>query len=413
MRKLWSAVLGIALTAATPALAADTNLVFAFWGDPPEVPPFEKIANDYMALHPDVHIELQNAPWSGYFTKLDAQLAGGGGPDVFFITNVPSYAARNTLEDLGPWIKKTNFPIDEYVPDSLKIHSLNGKLYSIPRDTATNVLYYNKDDFDKAGIAYPDTNWKWADLSDAAKKLTVTDGGRVTRYGLVLESNEWPMFVYQNGGGVFDDPVQPTTFTLADAKGAEAIQFIGDMINKDKSVPNFQEADQMGGTASMFAADQASMSITNASRLGTYAKVSFNWAVGPVPAGPDGIHANEAGGAGFAMNANSKIKDAAWDFMQYLCGEQGQIAFTSAAASPTVPAMTGDDAVKASFKAPFSDVFLSETAYGRVFPQFPTYVDITNKYIQPALDTVWNGEATAADALGAVKDQVNAALKAQ
>ena len=54
-----------------------------------------------------------------------------------------------------------------------------------------------------------------------------------------------------------------------------------------------------------------------------------------------------------------------------------------------------------------------ETEAGKVFPQFPTYVDITNKLIQPALDKVWNGEATAADALGAIKDQVNAALKAQ
>jgi multiple sugar transport system substrate-binding protein len=412
MKRLWSAILGLALSAATPAFA-DTNLVFAFWGDPPEVPPFQQIANDYMKLHPDVHIELQNAPWSGYFTKLDTQLAAGGGPDVFFITNVPSYAARNTLEDLGPWIKKTNFPIDKYVQDSLRIHSLNGNLYSIPRDTATNVLYYNQDDFDKAGIKYPDANWKWSDLQDAAKKLTVTDGGRVTRYGLVLESNQWPMFVYQNGGAVFDDPVQPKTFTLADDKAVAAIQWLGDLINKDKSVPNFQEADQMGGTASMFTADQASMSITNASRLGSYAKAPFKWAAAPLPAGPDGIKANEAGGAGFAMNANSKVKDAAWAFMQYLCGEEGQIAFTSTAGSPAVPAMVGDDAVKASFKAPFADVFLSETETGKVFPQFPKYVDITNKDIQPALDKVWNGEATAADSLGAIKDQVNATLKAQ
>jgi len=412
MKRLWSAVLGLALSAATPAFA-DTNLVFAFWGDPPEVPPFQKIATDYMAKHPDVHIELQNAPWSGYFTKLDAQLAAGGGPDVFFITNVPSYAARNTLEDLGPWIDKSKFPIDQYVKDSLRIHSLNGKLYSIPRDNATNVLYYNKDDFDKAGVKYPDANWKWADLEDAAKKLTVTDGGRVTRYGIVLESNQWPMWVYQNGGSVFDDPVQPTTFTLADDKAVAAIQFLGDLINKDKVTPNFQEADQMGGTASMFTADQASMSITNASRLGSYANATFKWGVAPLPAGPDGTRANEAGGAGFAMNANSKVKDAAWEFMQYLCGPEGQIAFTSSGGSPAVPAMIGNADVKASFKAPFADVFLSETELGKVFPQFPKYVDITNKAIQPALDKVWNGEASAADALGAIKDQVNAALKAQ
>ena len=412
MIKLWLVSLALAL-ATTGGAYADTNLVFAFWGDPPEVPPFQKIATDYQAKHPDVHIELQNAPWSGYFTKLDAALASGGGPDVFFITNVPSYAARNTLEDLGPWIAKTKFPIDKYVPDSLRIHSLNGKLYSIPRDSATNVLYYNKDDFDKAGIKYPDANWKWADLEAAAKKLTVTDGGRVTRYGLVLESNQWPMFAYQNGGAVFDDPVQPTKFELADPKAAAAIQFLGDLINKDKAVPNFTEADQMGGTASMFASDQASMSITNASRLGTYANAAFKWAVAPLPAGPDGTHANEAGGAGFAVNANSKVKDAAWAFMQYLAGPEGQIAFASAAGSAAVPAMTGDDTVKASFKAPFADVFLSETHLGKVFPQFPTYVDITNKFIQPALDKVWNGESTAADSLGAVKDQVNAALAAK
>src|SRR3569833_1079424 len=318
MKRLWSAVLGLALSAATPALA-DTTLLFAFWGDPPEVPPFQKIANDYMAKHPDVHIELQNAPWSGYFTKLDAQLAAGGGPDVFFITNVPSYAARNTLEDLGPWIDKTKFPIDQYVKDSLRIHSLNGKLYSIPRDNATNVLYYNKD--------------------------------------------------------------------------VASIQSLGDLSILDKVTPNFQEADQMGGTAQMFASDQASMSITNASRLGTYANASFKWAVAPVPAGPDGTRANEAGGAGFAMNANSKVKDAAWEFMQYLCGPEGQIAFTSGAGSPAEPTMIGNADVKASFKAPFADVFLSETALGKVFPQFPKYVDITNKDIQPALDKVWNGES--------------------
>ena len=114
-------------------------------------------------------------------------------------------------------------------------------------------------------------------------------------------------------------------------------------------------------------------------------------------------------GAGFAMNANSKEKDAAWAFMQYLCGPEGQIAFTSGA-SAAVPAMTGNPKVVAAFKAPFAEVFLSETKNGDVLPQFPKYVDILNNYIQPALDKVWSGEDTAADALGAIKDQVNAQL---
>jgi multiple sugar transport system substrate-binding protein len=412
MRKQLLASLALALAFTVPA-AADTNLVFAFWGDPPEVPPFQKIVDDYQAAHPDVHIEMQNAPWSGYFTRLDAQLAAGAGPDVFFITNVPSYAARGQLEALGPWIEKTKFPIDQYNQNGLVVHSLKGTLYSIPRDNDTSVLYYNKDAFDQAGLSYPDDKWTWDDLRNAADKLTTTDGGRVTRYGLALESNVWSIFVYQNGGKIFDDPVSPTTFLMADKPAVEAIQFLGDLINKDKAVPNFLEANQAGGTGQMFASGQAAMIVSNAARLGAADGASFQWSVAPLPAGPTGIHANRLGGAGFAINANSKVKDAAWDFMQYLAGPEGQITFTSAA-SAAVPAMTGNPDVRAAFKAPYADIFLSESENGQVDPQFPTYVNITNLYLQPALDLVWNGESTAADALGGIKDKVDAELaKAQ
>jgi multiple sugar transport system substrate-binding protein len=163
----------------------------------------------------------------------------------------------------------------------------------------------------------------------------------------------------------------------------------------------------------MFASGQAAMIISNAARLGAADGASFKWAVAPLPAGPTGIHANRLGGAGFAINANSKVKDAAWDFMQYLAGPEGQITFTSAA-SAAVPAMTGNPDVRAAFKAPYADIFLSESENGQVDPQFPTYVNITNLYLQPALDLVWNGESTAADALGGIKDKVDAELaKAQ
>jgi hypothetical protein len=125
---------------------------------------------------------------------------------------------------------------------------------------------------------------------------------------------------------------------MAEPKAEAAIQFIGDLINKDKVMPDFTEAGQMGGT-------------------------------------------------GFAISANSKIKEADWDFMQYLCGPEGQIVFTSDA-SAAVPTMTGNPKVVAAFKAPYAEVFLSETRNGDVLPQFPKYVSILNNYIQPPLDKV-------------------------
>lgn len=408
MTKKWLAYAVVALGLVSPAFAQST-ITFGYWGDPPELPPFEEIVSKYQAVHPDVKIEIQHAPWSGYFTRLDAQLAAGAGPDVFFITNVPSYASRGALAPLDDLIKQSSFPIDQYVPSSLLTHSFEGKLYSIPRDSAPSALYYNSDAFDAAGVAYPNADWKWADLRDAAIKLTTTDGGRITRYGLALESNDWATWVQQNGGKVFDDPLKPTTFLLAEPAAVEAIQYIGDLINKDKVTPNFLEAEQAGGTAQLFSSGQAAIVITNPSRLGTFADVPFKWAVANLPGGPTGIHSNRTGGAGFAINANSKNPEAAWAFLQYLAGPEGQSIFAGAKAA-AVPAMTGNETVRAAFKAPFGDVFLKEADVGEQFPQFPRFVDLSNLYIQPALDLVWNGESTAADALGGIKDKVNAEL---
>lgn len=408
MTRKWLAYAFAALGLVSPALAQST-ISFGYWGDPPELPPFEEIVSKYQAAHPDVKIEIQHAPWSGYFTRLDAQLAAGAGPDVFFITNVPSYASRGALAPLDDLIKQSNFPIDQYVSSSLLTHSYEGKLYSIPRDSAPSALYYNSDAFDAAGVAYPNADWKWADLRDAAIKLTTNEGGRITRYGLALESNDWATWVQQNGGKVFDDPLKPTTFMLAEPAAVEAIQYIGDLINKDKVTPNFLEAEQAGGTAQLFSSGQAAMVITNPSRLGTFADVPFKWAVANLPAGPTGIHSNRTGGAGFAINANSKNPEAAWAFLQYLAGPEGQSIFAGAKAA-AVPAMTGNETVRAAFKAPFGDVFLREADVGEQFPQFPRFVDLSNLYIQPALDLVWNGESSAADALGGIKDKVNAEL---
>jgi len=408
MTKKWLAYAVAALGLVSPALAQST-ISFGYWGDPPELPPFEEIVSKYQAAHPDVKIEIQHAPWSGYFTRLDAQLAAGAGPDVFFITNVPSYASRGALAPLDDLIKASNFPIDQYVASSLLTHTYEGKLYSIPRDSAPSALYYNSDAFDAAGVAYPNADWKWADLRDAAIKLTTTEGGRITRYGLALESNDWATWVQQNGGKVFDDPLKPTTFLLAEPAAVEAIQYIGDLINKDKVTPNFLEAEQAGGTAQLFSSGQAAMVITNPSRLGTFADAPFKWAVANLPAGPTGIHSNRTGGAGFAINSKSKNPEAAWAFLQYLAGPEGQSIFAGAKAA-AVPAMTGNETVRAAFKAPFGDVFLREADVGEQFPQFPRFVDLSNLYIQPALDLVWNGESTAADALGGIKDKVNAEL---
>ena len=66
--------------------------------------------------------------------------------------------------------------MDKFPSDIKEMYQYDGKTYAVPKDIDTIALWYNKDMFDEAGIAYPDDTWTWDDLYDAAVKLTKDDG---------------------------------------------------------------------------------------------------------------------------------------------------------------------------------------------------------------------------------------------
>ena len=81
-------------------------------------------------------------------------------------------------------------------PQTLEAYKTPDGYYGLPRDFQTIVLFYNKDMFDAAGVAYPTADWTYDDLRNAAKKLTMVgaDGKRPVRilcrsmgYGADLE----------------------------------------------------------------------------------------------------------------------------------------------------------------------------------------------------------------------------------
>jgi multiple sugar transport system substrate-binding protein len=404
---LLALVSGLCLTSAVAQ--QPVTITWSYWGDPGELPPFEQIIKNFEASHPEIKIQIQHAPWSGYWTQLDAQLAAKEGPDVMFITNVPTYASRGVLEPLEPYLSKSKVNWKEYNEDLLGIFKYQGKVYGYPRDNDTSVLYYNKDAFDEAKVAYPSDKWRWKDLVSAAQKLTKRDGDRVSRYGIALEDNKWPVFVYQNGATTFNDPVAPSKFTLNSAKGVQAIQFIGDLINKQKVAPSFQSMKQIGDTTQLFMSGLSAMTMTNAARLGTFKDAKFKWAIAPLPAGPSGIRANSGGGAGFAMNTYSKHKAEAWTLLEYIMSADGQAIF--AKSGTAVPAMSKNAGVRAAFEVPYKDTFLDETGHAKLLNFFPKYVQIRDTLLQPALDLVWNGQAQAKAVINqALADKINAEL---
>lgn len=79
------------------------------------------------------------------------------------------------IQPLDDLVEKHDFDlgiINPAIIDSIRATSKDGDLLSIPNSNDTNVLYYNKDVFDKFGVEYPSDDLTWEDAIELAKKLS-------------------------------------------------------------------------------------------------------------------------------------------------------------------------------------------------------------------------------------------------
>ncbi len=100
------------------------------------------------------------------------------------------------------------------------------------------MINYNRDLFDKAGVAYPKQGWTWDEFREVAKALTVKDGsGNVTQFGYEVPNQNFfvqPWF-FTNGTGVLN--ADWTASNMLDPKVAESLQFLHDLIHVDGVSP--------------------------------------------------------------------------------------------------------------------------------------------------------------------------------
>ncbi|EWM18802.1 ABC transporter substrate-binding protein [Kutzneria sp. 744] len=124
--------------------------------------------------YPNVKVNLVNAgTGKDQYTKLqNAIKAGSGGPDVVQIEYqaLPQFALPGSLVDLNQYgfgaFQK------DYTASTWSSVTVGNALFGLPQDSGPMALFYNKEDFDKYGIAVPKT---WDEYLDAAKKLHAAD----------------------------------------------------------------------------------------------------------------------------------------------------------------------------------------------------------------------------------------------
>lgn len=400
--------------AASADAGGETTIrVMSFFAyDNPEVE--EAVVAAFEAAHPEINVELENTNYNDIFTKYQTQVAGANAPDVISMNfeNLRSFASRGAMEPLNDRIAAEGFDTSIYYENTLDMHTVDGVVYGLPATFSDNVLYYNKNMFDAAGVAYPDGTWDWDKLLEVGKQfVTDADGdGAVESYG--YGPAWWPMYLFLWDGGILNADNSACALTTPEslsALNAYANLFAADGISADATARATQgDYDRfVAGNLAMFVAGPWAVKPFNDSIQ------DFEWDIALHPAGAtEGtfLYSNS-----YAISGGSQNKDAAWEFLKFASGPEGvQIrqegqfeiaAVKSVAESTFVTSMAG--------QSPASpQIFMEATAYGKRLPDhanFPMILDA----VQAELDLALIGDKSMEDAMAAACVAVDAILQQQ
>ncbi len=309
-------------------LSPETNEILEMWylGKPVVFPLHRENARRFEELHPGVRLKTATMTGARSFIKVLPGMQAGTCADVLNIhwTSMSELAPKGVLVPLDELAERDGFDLDDFFPGSLDTYSYKGKLYGIPFMGSTMVLFYRKDCFDKAGLGYPNEDWTWDDLLEAAKRLTIFEDGRMIQVG--CNPYDCASWVWSGGGGYSNQDVSELYFTKPET--ISALQFYLDLRNKHRVSP--RNMDKMGKDPlglNVFENGRVAMAVAGPFSFWRFKEItSFEWDVTLFPKGPAGRHTRYAGTC-FAIWDGCENKELAWEFVKFICGKQQMSMF--------------------------------------------------------------------------------------
>ncbi len=417
MKKRFLALLLIATMVLTMGVACktgtedgeeeQTKLVVSYW-DYNETESFGQIIAAFEAKYPNITIEVYDVATSDYTSKVTVMLNAGSDLDVVMIKDGDTtidLINNGQLADLSSFIANDNFDLSIY-NGTADYFAINGGQYALPVSQDYYVLYYNKDIFDAAGVDYPTNDMTWTQFQELAAKLT-SGSGTDKIYGAHFHTWQAMAINWAHAAGYRMDDYStgydfyaPYYQMILDMQEAGTVMDYGTIKAGSLAYKALFEE----GTIAMLPmgtfmikgllADIASGEVTD-----------LNWGIAALP------HAEEVE-AGYtvgsvtpaAINAASKNQEAAWLFLQFLCGEEGSAIF---AANGQIPAVLNETTLAAVYNAEnmTKDAYLEVTHVAFDRPIAENITDI-NSIIGEEHSLILTGELTIEEGLKEMTERV-------
>jgi raffinose/stachyose/melibiose transport system substrate-binding protein len=417
-------IAAFALTAcapqATPTAAAQP-VTINWWHistKDPGLSDWKKMADDYMAAHPNVKIEITVLENEAFKTKLTTVMQSGNPPDIFqswggggMNQQVTAGMLKDITSDLdangGAWR-------NTFAPGALAVYSYKGKNYGVPWDMGMVGWWYNKDLFTKAGIANPPTSW-----TEFLNDVKTLKAAGITPICLG-EGDKWPgMHIWSYlasrvGGQAAFDAAYSRTGSFTDPAFVQAGQKLQELIALDPFQAGYlgathdqMQADFGNGKCAMELSGQWAPSVESANsadKKGVANLGMFNFPA--IEGGAGDVSDVVGGGNGFAIGKNAPPE--AIDFVKYLTSAENQKLI--AAHGTGIPVVKGGEA---GLTDPNMQTVQKAFAAAKYFQ---LYYD---QYLPPAMGSVLNdavqgifaGTSTPEQAAQTIEDSAKQELK--
>lgn len=354
----------------------------------------EVLADELKAADIKVVYEPVDGDFSQFITNA---LSAGTAPDLFYTDIFWSRAVFGTGK-----VEATTNDASAFSPNLVEAFTYDGKVMALAKDFNTLALHYNKDIFDDAGVDYPTDEETWTSLQDKLvaihQKLPDVSGLCVVpdyaRFAAFALGSGWEQFNAE-GKTVLDDNFK------------RAFEYYTGLVKAGAAVPAADVGE--GWTGGCFTKEIAAVSLEGAWIIGAIrdGAPNINWGTARVPKDPQsGQAGNLIFTVGWAVNADSAVKDAAQKVAELLTSEKAQqwvleqgLALPSRSALADNPWLEGDTPEQTANRVVFEGL-----QDGNVEPFF--FGDLGGAWMEPintALNAVLTGETDVDTALAAAQ----------
>jgi sn-glycerol 3-phosphate transport system substrate-binding protein len=420
---------GLALAAATalalPAADAAAKTKISFYYPIQVGGPLTQVIDGYvarfMAANPDIEVE---SVYSGNYidttTKALTAAKAGAPPTiaVLLATDIYTFLDEDVIVPYDGFIKTDadRAWLAGFMPAYLKSAQVGGKLWSIPFQRSTAVLYWNKKAFAESGLDPEKFPTTWDEMVAYGKAVLRKDAsGKVTRWGVGIPGNvgsaQWLFgaLVAQNGGQLFNE--NGTETYLTDPKVVEALQFWVDL-NKVHGVhpPGIQE---WGTTPADFLEGRIAMIWTTTGNLVNIRRnATFDFGVAPYPGKVR--PASVLGGGNFYIfsKASQAQKEAAFKFTQFMTSDELQADWNIQTGYVAPRDATWETEAMRKFVAEVPAAAVARRQIPNSVPEFSTYENgRTTKVLNDAIGAALTGSKTPQRALADAQAEIERILK--